>query len=211
MTKKTASQLCLTLLTALFSVVSIAGSLADKSAQGTTLWFLVFALSCGFWIKNRRFLPPRSFATASTRVLLLLTLAVTGGLVSLKDGNRVLWSKDPLVSVVKARESTLENLSFLRDVVTLAATEKGVAFSNPGPQTMSRLDDIVRTPPVSDLSVGSAQESASRAAGYLLDAIKERETLQEVWNERREIVWRSLLDDAASEILRSESLLEQSN
>lgn len=211
MNRKTASQLCLTLISALFAVVSIAGSLADKSVAGVVLWFVVFSLSCGFWIKNRRFLPPRSFATASTLVLLLLALAVTGGLVSLKDGDRVLWSKDPLVSVVKARESTLENISFLRDVITLTAVDQNAVYSSPAPQVVSRLEEIAKVEAVSDISVGSAQESTARAARYLLDAIKERESLQEVWNDRRETVWRSLLDKASSEVLRSESLLEQSN
>lgn len=188
----------------------MAGSIADRSVPAIASWSLVFAASCWFWIKNRRSLPPRSFATASTVIAIFVSLAVLGGLVSSKSDGRVLWSKDPLVSVVKARENTSDDLSFLRKVVTLAAAERGDVFAPPTPQIISRLDEIVSTSVVSDITVGTAQESAARAARYLLDAIKERETLQEVWNDRRESVWRTLLDDASSEILKSESLLEQS-
>jgi hypothetical protein len=198
------------LAAALFSTVLLSGAIADRSSRAAAVYALVLACSLSVWVKNRHALPRRSFATALTSVAVLLSLAVLGGLTSSKQGDRVLWSKDPKVSVIKARDNTSANLVFLREIVIKVSIERDEVFTPLSQSDISKLQKIADTKPVVDLAVGAAQENTANSARLLLDADKERTVLQDAWDPRRESVWRTFTDEASSLILRAESLIEQS-
>ena len=179
------------LAASLFATVLLSSAIADRSLVASTIYAFVLLCSLYVWVKNRRTLPKRSFATALTSVA-------------------ILWSKDPAVSIITAKDKTTEDLVFLREVVLKVAIERDDIFTPLSQSNSFRLQKIADTKPVEDLTVGAAQENTASAARLLLDADKERTVLQDAWDPRRESVWRTLTDDASSLILLAESLVEQS-
>lgn len=210
MERKKTLLLLSSLAASLFATVLLSSAIADRSLVASTIYAFVLLCSLYVWVKNRRTLPKRSFATALTSVAILLSFAILGGITSSKKGDRVLWNKDPAVSIITAKDKTAEDLIFLREVVLKVAIERDDIFTPLSQSNSFRLQKIADIKPVEDLTVGAAQENTASAARLLLDADKERTVLQDAWDPRRESVWRTLTDDASSLILLAESLVEQS-
>lgn len=211
MTKKTSLQLCAALLVSLFASVSLAGAVSMRSVEKIVVWVLVLVVSYGLWVKNRHALPRKSFATASLILAAFLSFAVMGGVSSKKQDGRVLWQKDPKVKIVQASEQLVSDIAVLREVTVIVSAERQDVFVPLSQKIVSRLQSIASREFVENLNVGSAQQYAADAARSLLEAGSERAVLEEAWDPKRESSWRSLIDAAASDILRAESLLEQSN